>query len=175
MGGVFCPRAESKSIYQELKLNVFMPWILFGLLEITATPVLHCQNNSTLRDSLFFLISPCFKSCPWWCSLRAFKLSWATGLLPLEACPAPVLTPWHLSISDYWSLLSDFLLAIVLFLQLGPILTSVFMRRCPICHSVILYALLGFGCYWPSLIPSGGGWKHSSGTWQPVVTLHHML
>lgn len=33
MGGVFCPRADSKSIYQELKLNVFMPRVL---LEITA-------------------------------------------------------------------------------------------------------------------------------------------
>lgn len=121
----------------------------------SSTPALHCQNNLILRDPLFYLISLCFKSYP-----RAFKLSWATGLLPLETSPAPVLTPWHPSISGYWSLLSDFLLAVVLFLQLGLILTSVFMRLCPICHSVILCTLLGFSCYWPRLIPPGGGWKH---------------
>ena len=132
----------------------------FGALRNDNIPALHCQNNSTLRDSLFYLICLCFKSRPWWCLPRAFRLSWATGLLPLETCPAPVSTPWHPSISGYWSLFSDFLLAIALFLQRGPILTSAFTRLCPICHSVILYALLGFSCCWPRLIPSGGGWKH---------------
>lgn len=160
VGSVFCPRVESNFIHWQLELKVCMPRILFGLSEITTPPALCCQNNLTLRDSLFCLISPYFKSCPWWCSPRAFKPSWATGFLPLETCPAPVLTPWHPSISGYWSLLSDFLLATVLFLRLGPILTSVFMRLCPICHSVILYALLGFSCHWPASCLRVGG--HSS-------------
>lgn len=124
-GWCFLPQGRQQIHLPGAKTECFHAMNPRWTLRNNSTPVLHCQNNSTLRDSLFFLNSLCFMSCPWWCSLRAFKLSWATGLLPLETCPAPVLTPWHLSISDYWSLLSDFLLATVLFLQLGPILTSV--------------------------------------------------
>lgn len=170
MGGVFYPRRESNSFYQKLKLKDFMEWIVFGLLETAPPLFFQCQNNLILIDSLCCLISPSFKSCPWRCSLGAFKPSWDTGLLPLEMCPVPVLTPWHPSISGYWSLLSHFLLATVLFLRLGLILTSVFMWLCPICHSGLLCALLGFSFYWPGL--QWGLETPSAESWQPGLTLH---
>lgn len=40
---------------------------------------------------------------------------------------------------------------------------SLFMWLYPFCHSVILYTLLNFSCYWSSLIPSDKGWKSPAG------------